>query len=107
MIPLFNPIIAACVRSWAPNLERMHLTRLLTVSSVMESWSAICLFALPAAISRNTLISAGVNVSSVACVAISYEASGERAFFPAYMPRMVSSNSLCNVFFSSMPERRP
>ena len=37
MIPLFSPIIAACVRSLAPNLERMDLTRLLTVSSVMES----------------------------------------------------------------------
>ena len=37
IIPLFNPIIAACVRSLAPNLERMHLTRLLTVSSVIES----------------------------------------------------------------------
>ena len=32
MIPLFRPIIAACVRSFAPSLERMHLTRLLTVS---------------------------------------------------------------------------
>ena len=71
MIPLLNPIIAACVRSLAPNLEKMHLTRLLTVSSVMESSSAICLFALPAAISRNTQISAGVNVSSIAWVAIS------------------------------------
>ena len=37
MIPLFNPIIAACVRSLAPNLERMDLTRLLTVSSVILS----------------------------------------------------------------------
>jgi hypothetical protein len=37
IIPLFKPIIAACVRSFAPNLERMHLTRLLTVSSVIES----------------------------------------------------------------------
>ena len=37
MIPLFKPIIAACVRSLAPNLERMDLTRLLTVSSVIES----------------------------------------------------------------------
>ena len=37
MIPLFSPIVAACVRSFAPNLERMDLTRLLTVSSVMES----------------------------------------------------------------------
>ena len=35
MIPLFKPIIAACVRSLAPNLERMDLTRLLTVSSVI------------------------------------------------------------------------
>ena len=37
MIPLFKPIMAAWVRSLAPNLERMDLTRLLTVSSVMES----------------------------------------------------------------------
>ena len=37
MIPLFNPIMAAWVRSLAPNLERMFLTRPLTVSSVIES----------------------------------------------------------------------
>ena len=37
MIPLFIPMVAACVRSLAPNLERMLLTRLLTVSSVIES----------------------------------------------------------------------
>jgi hypothetical protein len=37
MIPLFNPIIAACVRSLAPNFEKIDLTRLLTVSSVIES----------------------------------------------------------------------
>ena len=37
MIPLFSPIIAAWVRSLAPNLERMDLTRLLTVSSVIDS----------------------------------------------------------------------
>ena len=37
MIPLFNPIIAAWVRSLAPNFERMFLTRLFTVSSVIES----------------------------------------------------------------------
>lgn len=37
MIPRFRPIMAAWVRSLAPNLERMDLTRLLTVSSVMES----------------------------------------------------------------------
>ena len=100
MIPRFSPIIAACVRSLAPNFERMHLTRLFTVSSVMESWSAICLFAWPVAISRGTLISAGVNVSSVACVAISYETSGEKAFFPVCTPRIVSNSSLCNAFFS-------
>jgi hypothetical protein len=37
MIPLFRPIIAACVRSLAPNFERIDLTRLLTVSSVILS----------------------------------------------------------------------
>ena len=37
MIPLLRPIMAACVRSLAPSLERMLLTRLLTVSSVIES----------------------------------------------------------------------
>ena len=35
--PSLSPIIAAWVRSLAPNLERMDLTRLLTVSSVIES----------------------------------------------------------------------
>ena len=33
----YDPIIAACVRSLSPNLERMFLTRPLTVSSVIES----------------------------------------------------------------------
>ncbi len=37
IIPRFNPIMAACVRSLAPNLERIFLTRPLTVSSVIES----------------------------------------------------------------------
>jgi hypothetical protein len=37
MIPRFKPIIAAWVRSFAPNLERMFLTLPFTVSSVMES----------------------------------------------------------------------
>jgi hypothetical protein len=59
------------------------LTRPLTVSSVIESRSAICLLAFPAAIRRSTLISAGVRASSVACSAISYDASGESAFLPA------------------------
>lgn len=36
MIPRFNPIIAAWVRSLAPSLERMFLTRPLTVSSVID-----------------------------------------------------------------------
>ena len=44
MIPLFTPIMAAWVLSLAPNLERMFLTRLVTVSSVIDSRSAICLF---------------------------------------------------------------
>ena len=54
IIPRLIPIIAACVRSFARNFERMFLTRPLTVSSVTESSAAICLLALPAAISRNT-----------------------------------------------------
>ena len=37
----------------------------------------------PAAIKRNTLISAGVSVSSVAYSATAYDASGKRAFLPA------------------------
>ncbi len=37
MMPLFSPIMAACVRSLAPNFERMFLTRPLTVSSGIES----------------------------------------------------------------------
>jgi hypothetical protein len=37
MIPRFNPIVTAWVRSFAPSLRRMLLTRLLTVSSEIES----------------------------------------------------------------------
>ena len=37
MIPRFRAMIAAWVRSLAPNLERMLLTRLFTDSSVVES----------------------------------------------------------------------
>ena len=37
MIPLFTPMIAACVRSFASSFARMLLTRPLTVSSVMAS----------------------------------------------------------------------
>jgi hypothetical protein len=37
IMPRFKPIIAACVRSLAPSLERMFFTRPLTVSSVIES----------------------------------------------------------------------
>ena len=37
MMPRFTPIMAAWVRSLAPNLDKMFLTRLLTVSSVIES----------------------------------------------------------------------
>jgi len=49
--------------------RRIDLTRLLTVYSVIESWSAISLFAFPEAIRRKTAISAGVSASSVACSA--------------------------------------
>ena len=63
-------------------------------SSVVESGSAICLFALPAAISRSTLISAGVRASSVACSTISSEASGEIVFFPSLAARIVVRSSL-------------
>jgi len=70
MMPRFSPIIAACVRSWAPNFERIFLTRDLTVSSVIDNWSAICLLALPAAINLKTFTSAGVRASSVECSAI-------------------------------------
>ena len=37
MIPRFSAIVTACVRSFAPSLERMFLTWPLTVSSVIES----------------------------------------------------------------------
>ena len=37
MMPRFSPIVTACVRSFAPNFDRMLLTLLLTVSSVTES----------------------------------------------------------------------
>ena len=37
MIPRFSPIVTAWVRSFATSLRRMFLTRLLTVSSVIES----------------------------------------------------------------------
>jgi hypothetical protein len=60
MIPRFTPIIAAWVRSFAPSLDRMFLTRPFTVSSVMESSEAICLLAFPAAINRSTSTSPGV-----------------------------------------------
>src|SRR5262249_4061297 len=54
MMPRFSPMMAACVRSFAPSFERMILTRLLTVSSEIDSCAAICLLALPPAISRST-----------------------------------------------------
>ena len=69
MMPRLIPMIAAWVRSLAPSFDRMFLTRPLIVSSVTASRSAICLLALPAAISRRTSTSAGVSDSSVACSA--------------------------------------
>jgi hypothetical protein len=62
IMPRLRPTIAACVRSLASSFARMLLTRPFTVSSLMASWSAICLFALPSAIRRNTTTSAGVSV---------------------------------------------
>src|SRR5689334_17317032 len=53
-IPSFKPMMAACVRLLALNLWKMLLTRLLTVSCVIDNRAAISLFALPAAISRST-----------------------------------------------------
>ena len=47
MIPRLTAIVVAWVRSLAPNLERMLLTRLFTDSSVVDSWSAISLLARP------------------------------------------------------------
>src|SRR5262249_37425893 len=64
MIPRLSPIMAAWVRSLAPSFERMFLTRPFTVSSVIDSTSAICLLAFPEAISRSTSISALVRASS-------------------------------------------
>jgi hypothetical protein len=46
-------------------------------------------------------------VSSVACVAISYETSGDKAFFPACTPRIVCNSSLCNAFLVDTHERQP
>src|SRR5207248_7699496 len=60
MMPRLRAIVTAWVRSLAPNFERMFLTLLLTVSSLIESWAAICLLAFPSAIRRKTEISAGV-----------------------------------------------
>jgi hypothetical protein len=37
IIPRFNPIVTACVRSLAPSLARMFLTWLFTVTSVSDS----------------------------------------------------------------------
>src|SRR4029450_9818090 len=67
MIPLFRPMIAACVRSLASSFARMLLTRPLTVCSVTPRSPAISLFAFPAAMRRNTASSAGVSVSSLTC----------------------------------------
>ena len=63
-------------------LEKDGLDSTLTVSFVIELINDL-LVEFPAAIKRNSLISAGVSVSSVAYSATAYDASGERAFFPA------------------------
>ena len=63
MIPRFNAIVTAWVRSLAPSLARMFLTWLLTVTSVSDSCAPISLLALPAATKRRTSISRGVSES--------------------------------------------
>jgi len=80
MIPRLSAIVTAWVRSLAPSLESIFVTWLLTVSSVIASWSAITLFALPLAISRSTSISREVRLSSVAWSASSAATSGVFAF---------------------------
>src|SRR5262249_1332370 len=99
MMPRFSPMRAACVRSFAPSFERMILTRLLTVSSEIDSCAAICLLALPPAISRSTSISAVVRASCIACSASWNDASGDSAFLPAWTLRIVSSSSLSTSVF--------
>jgi hypothetical protein len=94
MIPRFSPIVTACVRSFAPNLERMLLTWPLTVSSVIESLSATILFAFPAAISLSTSISREVNESSARWSATCRATSAGTRFWPAWTARIVSRSSL-------------
>ena len=65
MIPRFNPIMAAWVRSLAPSLERILRTWPLTgLRRQCQSSDAISLLALPSAISRKTRVSAGQSESS-------------------------------------------
>ena len=71
----------------------MFVTCVLTVASPIASWSAMFLFALPAAISRRTSISRAVKASSAACSARSAAISGGIRFCPACTARMVSRSS--------------
>src|SRR5580765_1832035 len=64
MIPLFNPMVTAWVRSLAPSLDKMLRMWAFTVCSEMERLSAIILLAFPAATSRKISISRLVNASS-------------------------------------------
>ena len=96
------PEILVCVLPfgrWAVPADRPF-----TVSSAMPSRSAICLFALPAAIRRKTSISAGVTASSVTCSASSNDTSGESVFRPAWTVRIVSASSLWTRVFNRYPD---
>ena len=67
MIPLFSPIIAAWVRSFALNFERMLLTRLFTVSSVIESYTGCLADADNLALSLPLVSGSGLLSSAAEC----------------------------------------
>ena len=100
MIPRFRPIMAAWVRSLAPSLERMFRTWPLTVSSLIESCAAISLLAFPSAISRRTRdFRRGQRVIGGMLGKLEGDLRGHR-LFPGMDARIVSSSSLCKLFFS-------
>ena len=106
MMPRFTPIMAAWVRSFAPNLERMFRTWPFTVSSLTDSCSAISLLASPCAISRkhpNFRRCEGVVAGMLGKFV---EASAEIAFLPAWTARMVPAVPHATSFSAGSPERR-
>jgi len=98
-MPRFNPMVTACVRSLARSFDRIFVTWLLTVSSVMAILAAISLFAFPAAISRSTPNSRAESSLSAACSAISAAISGGMRLYPACTDRMVSNSSRLTLAF--------